>query len=68
MKAYRGRRSIASLILKLETVGGELLTAHFGRIRTKKSHLFPLNRLDGPQSQFGSFKKEKFVLPVLSSP
>jgi len=46
----------------------ELLSAHFGRIRTKKSHLYPLKRLDRPQSQFGSFKKEKFVLPSIVQP
>jgi len=68
MKAYRGHRNIAPLNLKIETVGDELLTGHFGRIRTKKRHLYPLNRLDGSQSQFGSFKRDKRLLPSTVQP
>ena len=68
MKAYRGRRSIAHLILTLGTVAGELLTAHFGSFLTENNILYTLNRFDGPQRQFGRFKKEKCVSPNIVQP
>jgi hypothetical protein len=61
MKAYRGSRGIAPLILN---PAGEWSISRPGRFTPGKEPLYPFNRrLRGPQSRSGSFWK-RFLAPV----
>jgi len=54
MKAYRGRRGIALLILNLLLDGDEWLTSHLGHFTPRKEPQYPLNiRLGGTWSRSG---------------
>jgi len=54
MKAYRGRRGIAPLILNLSVDGGKWLSSHLGHFTPRKEPWYPLNRrLGGPWSWSG---------------
>lgn len=56
MKAYRGRRGTAPIILNLSTSGGQWSTSHWDCFTSRKEPWHPLSsRMGGPHTQSGIF-------------